>query len=86
VDGAVNRNRKGSRPLSARSDSVEAAARKKSRPPLAAEGKVVTRDELRQALWQEDTFVDFELGVNTAVKKLRQALEDSAEAAPGISI
>jgi DNA-binding winged helix-turn-helix (wHTH) protein len=41
---------------------------------LAAEGKVVTRDELRQALWQEDTFVDFELGVNTAVKKLRQAL------------
>lgn len=46
---------------------------------LAAEGKVVTRDELRQALWQEDTFVDFELGVNTAVKKLRQALEDSAE-------
>ena len=46
---------------------------------LEAEGKVVTREELRQALWPEDTFVDFELGVNTAVKKLRQALEDSAE-------
>ena len=46
---------------------------------LEAEGKVVTRDELRTALWLEDTFVDFELGVNTAVKKLRQALEDSAE-------
>ncbi|MBZ5653041.1 MAG: winged helix-turn-helix domain-containing protein [Acidobacteriia bacterium] len=46
---------------------------------LKAEGKVVTREELRQALWPEDTFVDFELGVNTAVKKLRQALEDSAE-------
>src|SRR6202008_2126132 len=46
---------------------------------LEAEGKVVTRDELRQALWPEDTFVDFELGVNTAVKKLRQALQDSAE-------
>jgi DNA-binding winged helix-turn-helix (wHTH) protein/Tol biopolymer transport system component len=46
---------------------------------LEAEGKVVTRDELRTALWPEDTFVDFELGVNTAVKKLRQALEDSAE-------
>ncbi|HJY92536.1 MAG TPA: winged helix-turn-helix domain-containing protein, partial [Candidatus Acidoferrum sp.] len=45
---------------------------------LEAEGKVVTREELRQALWPEDTFVDFELGVNTAVKKLRQALEDSA--------
>jgi Tol biopolymer transport system component/DNA-binding winged helix-turn-helix (wHTH) protein len=46
---------------------------------LEAEGKVVSREELRQALWREDTFVDFELGVNTAVKKLRQALEDSAE-------
>jgi DNA-binding winged helix-turn-helix (wHTH) protein len=46
---------------------------------LEAEGKVVTREELRQALWPQDTFVDFELGVNTAVKKLRQALEDSAE-------
>lgn len=46
---------------------------------LEAEGKVVTRDDLRTALWPEDTFVDFELGVNTAVKKLRQALDDSAE-------
>ena len=46
---------------------------------LEAEGKVVTREELRQILWPEDTFVDFELGVNTAVKKLRQALEDSAD-------
>jgi Tol biopolymer transport system component/DNA-binding winged helix-turn-helix (wHTH) protein len=46
---------------------------------LEAEGRVVTREELRRALWPEDTFVDFELGVNTAVKKLRQALEDSAE-------
>jgi DNA-binding winged helix-turn-helix (wHTH) protein/Tol biopolymer transport system component len=46
---------------------------------LEARGKVVTREELRRALWPEDTFVDFELGVNTAVKKLRQALEDSAE-------
>jgi hypothetical protein len=43
------------------------------------DAKVVTRGELRQALWPEDTFVDFELGVNTAVKKLRQALEDSAD-------
>lgn len=43
---------------------------------LQAEGKVVTREELRKVLWPEDTFVDFELGVNTAVKKLRQALRD----------
>jgi len=46
---------------------------------VEAEGKVVKRDQLRAALWPEDTFVDFEHGVNTAVKKLRQALEDSAE-------
>jgi Tol biopolymer transport system component/DNA-binding winged helix-turn-helix (wHTH) protein len=46
---------------------------------LQAKGRVVTREQLRGALWPEDTFVDFEHGVNTAVKKLRQALEDSVE-------
>jgi Tol biopolymer transport system component/DNA-binding winged helix-turn-helix (wHTH) protein len=46
---------------------------------LEAEGKVVTREQLCAALWPGDTFVDFEHGLNTAVKKLRQALEDSAE-------
>ena len=46
---------------------------------LQADGKVVTREELRKVLWPEDTFVDFELGVNTAVKKLRQALADTAD-------
>ena len=46
---------------------------------LEAEGRVVTREQLRSALWTQDTFVDFEHGVNTAVKKLRQALEDSAD-------
>jgi Tol biopolymer transport system component/DNA-binding winged helix-turn-helix (wHTH) protein len=46
---------------------------------LEAEGRVVTREQLRSALWPKDTFVDFEHGVNTAVKKLRRALKDSAE-------
>jgi Tol biopolymer transport system component/DNA-binding winged helix-turn-helix (wHTH) protein len=46
---------------------------------LAAEGKVVTRGQLRLALWSDETFVDFEHGVNTAVKKLRQALGDAVE-------
>jgi DNA-binding winged helix-turn-helix (wHTH) protein len=41
-------------------------------------GDVVTRDQLRQALWSADTFVDFDGGVNTAVNKLRTALGDSA--------
>ena len=46
---------------------------------LQAEGEVVTREQLCSALWPKDTFVDFEHGINTAVKKLRQALGDSAE-------
>ncbi|HLW82855.1 MAG TPA: winged helix-turn-helix domain-containing protein [Candidatus Acidoferrales bacterium] len=45
---------------------------------LERAGEVVTREELRQKLWPADTYVDFEHGVNTAVKKLRQALSDSA--------
>src|SRR5277367_3031555 len=43
-------------------------------------GQMVTREELRRHLWPEDTFVDFETGLNTAVSKLRDALCDSAEA------
>jgi TolB-like protein/DNA-binding winged helix-turn-helix (wHTH) protein/Flp pilus assembly protein TadD len=42
-------------------------------------GDVVTREELRQRLWGSDTFVDFEHGLNTAVKRLREVLGDSAE-------
>jgi TolB-like protein/DNA-binding winged helix-turn-helix (wHTH) protein len=46
---------------------------------LEAEGKVVSREQLRAALWPDETFVDFEHGVNTAVRRLRQALEDSGD-------
>jgi eukaryotic-like serine/threonine-protein kinase len=46
---------------------------------LERPGDVVTREELRQKLWPEDTFVDFDTGLNTAVKKLRDALGDSAD-------
>ncbi len=42
-------------------------------------GNVVTREELRTRLWPEDTFVDFESGLNTAANRLRLALSDSAE-------
>jgi eukaryotic-like serine/threonine-protein kinase len=42
-------------------------------------GDVVTREEFRQKLWPGDTFVDFDTGLNSAVKKLREALCDSAE-------
>ena len=46
---------------------------------LEAEGKVVMREQLRDALWSADTFVDFEHSVNTAVGKLRHALGDSPD-------
>lgn len=46
---------------------------------LEAEGRVVTREQLQGVLWPEDTFVDFEHGVNTAVKKLRRVLGDTVE-------
>jgi Tol biopolymer transport system component/DNA-binding winged helix-turn-helix (wHTH) protein len=42
-------------------------------------GEIVTREELQQALWPADTFVEFDQGLNTAIKKIRQALGDSAE-------
>jgi DNA-binding winged helix-turn-helix (wHTH) protein len=47
---------------------------------LGRAGEVVTREEIRDRVWPADTFVDFEHGLNTAVKKLRQVLCDSAEA------
>jgi len=46
---------------------------------LERPGDVVTREELRQKLWPADTFVDFDTGLNSAIKKLRDALADSAE-------
>ena len=45
---------------------------------LEKPGDIVTREELRQKIWPADTFVDFEHSLNTAIKKLRQALGDRA--------
>jgi Tol biopolymer transport system component/DNA-binding winged helix-turn-helix (wHTH) protein len=46
---------------------------------LEQPGELVTREELRQRLWPDNTFVDFEHGLNAAVKRLRDALGDSAD-------
>jgi DNA-binding winged helix-turn-helix (wHTH) protein/TolB-like protein len=46
---------------------------------LRRPGEVVTREELRQALWPADATVDFDVGLSTALRKLREALRDSAE-------
>ena len=43
-------------------------------------GEIVTREELRRRLWPSDTFVDFEVALNSAVSRLRDALGDSANA------
>ena len=45
---------------------------------LERPGEVVSREELRQRLWPADTFVDFDHGLNSAVARLREALNDSA--------
>ena len=42
-------------------------------------GRVVTREEIRGALWSGDTFVDFDQGVNFAIKQVREALDDDSE-------
>src|SRR4029077_9047945 len=42
-------------------------------------GEVVTREELQKKLWPADTFVDFDHGLNKAISKIREALNDSAE-------
>src|SRR6201997_3245808 len=46
---------------------------------LARPGELVTREELRQKVWPSDTFVDFDHGINNAIKRLREALGDTAE-------
>ena len=46
---------------------------------LASRGQIVTREELRIALWPANTLVDFDHGLNKAINKLREALGDSAE-------
>jgi Tol biopolymer transport system component/DNA-binding winged helix-turn-helix (wHTH) protein len=47
---------------------------------LERPGEMVTREDLRLKLWPADTFVDFDHGLNSAVARLRESLNDSAEA------
>jgi len=46
---------------------------------LQRPGETVTREELQQKIWPSDTFVDFDHGLYNAIKRLREALGDSAE-------
>jgi len=62
-------------PISLREQSFQVLAALMERP-----GEIVTREELRRRLWSSDTFVDFEVALNSAVSRLRDALGDSANA------
>ncbi len=42
-------------------------------------GELVTRDDIQRALWGEDQFVDVDHGINTAMRKIRDALEDAPD-------
>ena len=46
---------------------------------LESPGELVTREELKKRLWSSDTFVDFDLSLNKAMNRLREALRDSAD-------
>jgi len=56
-------------PIPLREQSFQVLAALMERP-----GEVVTREELRRRLWSSDTFVDFEVALNSAVSRLRDAL------------
>src|SRR3981081_116555 len=43
-------------------------------------GEVVTRHEIREEIWSEETFVDFDQGLNFCIRQIREALGDDAEA------
>src|ERR1700719_2846729 len=45
---------------------------------LERPGEMVTREQLRAKLWTDDTFVDFDHGLNSAIQRLRDCLSDSA--------
>jgi len=62
-------------PITLREQSFQVLTALMERP-----GEIVTREELRRRLWSSDTFVDFEVALNSAVSRLRDALGDSADA------
>ena len=49
-------------------------------------GEVVSREEIRQELWGQDTFVDFDGGLNFCINQIRKALRDSAESSPAAPV
>jgi DNA-binding winged helix-turn-helix (wHTH) protein/TolB-like protein/Flp pilus assembly protein TadD len=65
---------KAARPVRVRPQSLKLLALLLSRP-----GELISRDEIQRGLWGDETFVDYEQGVNHSIKELRVALGDAAE-------
>jgi len=63
-------------PITLRKQSFQVLAALMEQP-----GEIVTREELRRRLWSSETFVDFDVALNSAVSRLRDALGDSADSA-----
>src|SRR5580700_278240 len=74
VDLEGRRLLKGGKAITLREQSFQVLAALMERS-----GEIVTREELRRRLWSSDTFVDFEVALNSAVSRLRDALGDSAD-------
>ena len=73
-DPAVGELRKQGRKIKLQGQPIDILALLLEHP-----GEVVTREEVQRRLWPADTFVDFEHSLNAAVKRLRDALDDSAD-------
>ena len=73
VDLEGRRLLKSGKAITLREQSFQVLAALMERP-----GEIVTREELRKRLWPSDTFVDFEVALNSAVSRLRDALGDCA--------
>jgi len=73
IDLEGRRLLKSGKAITLREQSFQVLAALMERP-----GEIVTREELRKRLWSSDTFVDFEVALNSAVSRLRDALGDSA--------
>ena len=65
---------KETRPVRVRPQSLKLLSLLLSRP-----GELISREEIQRALWGDETFVDYEQGVNHSIKELRAALGDVAE-------
>ena len=74
LDPRVGELRKQGMKIRLQGQPVEILAMLLERP-----GEIVSREELQKKLWRGDTFVDFEQGLNNAMKRLRAALDDNAE-------